>query len=144
MKGGEGFALQGRSIMAGFRAAGYRAFGTGAAQWFDPETPTGLNLTGDFEDFFYPGNTWSLGRQLSWLGERVAAARRPVFAFLNIGETHVPYYFEGAPWDRADNPCQPYNPRNRAMCAASGSAFAWSMSMPVSGRCSPPFPPRRW
>ena len=29
--------------------------------------------------------------------------------FLNVGETHVPYYHEGAPWDRHVNPCQPFD-----------------------------------
>ncbi|MGB6698520.1 MAG: sulfatase-like hydrolase/transferase, partial [Methylocella sp.] len=37
---------------------------------------------------------------------------RPVFLFLNVGETHVPYFFKDAPWDRGYNPCVPFGSNN--------------------------------
>ena len=37
-----------------------------------------------------------------------------MFAFLNVGETHVPYYYDGAPWHPADNPCIPFSDGNDA------------------------------
>ena len=33
---------------------------------------------------------------------------QPLFLFLNVGETHVPYWHAGALWDRQDNPCVPF------------------------------------
>lgn len=109
------FMLEGRTIIDGFRRRGFAAVGTGAVGWFDPKLPTGTILTRDFEQFFYPGDTWSVARQVDWLlGQIEEAAGRPVFAFLNIGETHVPYYHEGAPWDRRTNPCVPFSDENDA------------------------------
>ena len=106
----EEFQLQGPSIIEGFRRQGYRTIGSGAVGWFDPATETGRCLTDEFERFFYPGSTWQLAEQLAW----VAAQRRdvppnqPLLVFLNVGETHVPYWHAGALWDREDNPCVPF------------------------------------
>lgn len=114
-KGDEGFQLQGRSVMDGFRHRGYAVLGSGAVQWFDPATATGELLTADFDEFFFPGTTWSLPRQLEWIEARLAAfGDRPVFLFLNIGETHAPYYHEGAPWSADDNPCIPFQTTDRS------------------------------
>jgi len=114
-KGGEGFTLEGRNIIEGFKRLGYLALGTGAVGWFDPGTPTSQLLIGDFDEFFYPGDSWSLGRQLAWIDHRLeSSSGRPVFLFLNIGETHVPYYHEGAPWMREDNPCVPFQTVDRS------------------------------
>lgn len=114
-KGREGFALEGRSIMEGFRREGYVVLGSGAVEWFNPFSPTGRLLTSDFDEFFFPGNTWSLPRQLEWAQARLAhLAHQPVFLFLNIGETHVPYYHEGACWAAHDNPCIPFQMQDRS------------------------------
>jgi hypothetical protein len=114
-KGGEGFVLEGGSILEGFKRLGYATLGSGALAWFDPSTPASRLLIGEFEEFFYPGNPWSLRRQVSWLEEQLARrAGSPVFAFLNVGETHVPYYYEGAPWDPGDSPCLPFQNVDRS------------------------------
>lgn len=114
-KGGEGFVLRGRSIMDGFNKLGYRTIGTGAVGWFDPSSPTGKLLSADFKKFYYPGNGYSLDWQLSWIESQLRAARgKPVFVFLNIGETHVPYYYKGASWSEHDNPCQPFQEDDRS------------------------------
>ena len=113
-KGTEAYELSGANIVEGFRNLGYRAIGSGAVGWFDPDTPTGRHLTQSFEDFFYPGNPYSLGRQLAWLTERLAEEPGDVFAFLNVGETHVPYWHEGAPWAASDNPCEPFQEIDRS------------------------------
>lgn len=39
---------------------------------------------------------------------------RPAFLFMNLGETHVPYYHEGAPWSPDRNPCIPFGADNDA------------------------------
>jgi hypothetical protein len=100
--------LSGRNIVDGFRKKGYLTVGSGAAEWFNPERASGGHLSADFERFQYAGNTFSLARQVEWILAQVQSTRRPTFTFLNVGETHTPYYFQGAPWDRAYNPCVPF------------------------------------
>jgi hypothetical protein len=110
--GREFVRLEGRSIMEGFARLGFVTVGTGAVGWFDPASPTGRLLTGDFDAFHYAGG---LREQLAFIDERLAAVGdKPVFVFLNVGETHVPYHFEGAPWDREVNPCRPFADDNDA------------------------------
>jgi hypothetical protein len=113
-KGREHIVLEGRSIIDGYKRKGFLAVGSGAAAWFDPATDTGRLLSQDFDAFYYPGNTWSAGKQVAWLLEQIASTGRPVLVFLNCGETHVPYYHEGATWDRNHNPCIPFASTNDA------------------------------
>lgn len=113
-KGSEFITLKGPNVIAGLRRLGYKAFGSGAVGWFDPATETGKLLTKDFDEFYFPGDTFSLKKQLGWMGEKLKTSTQPVFAFLNIGETHVPYYHEGASWDPSNNPCVPFSDGNNA------------------------------
>ena len=109
----EAFALMGRTIIEGFNNAGYVTLGTGAVDWFDTKTASGRALVEDFADFHFARRD-GVRSQVEWLADRVrGAGERPVFAFLNVGETHVPYWYEGAPWSRADNPCVPFGATNR-------------------------------
>ncbi len=105
-----GFQLDGNNIIEGFRRSGYATIGSGAVDWFNNLTETGSVLTTPFDDFFFSGNTWSLEKQLSWLDSRLAKipSDQSKFVFLNIGETHVPYWHEGASWDRWPSPCVPF------------------------------------
>lgn len=110
------FRLPGPSIIVGFSRLGYATVGTGAVRWFDPQTETGKVLAEPFEHFFYPGNTYSLLKQLNWILNCLETiGDRPAFVFLNVGETHTPYYFEGAPWSFADNPCVPFQRVDRSL-----------------------------
>ncbi len=114
-KGGEGFTLEGKNIIEGFKRLGYLTLGSGAVSWFDPNTPAAQLLISEFDEFFYAGNYWSLRRQLAWIDQQLARhSRSPVFLFLNVGETHVPYYHEGAPWSSDDNPCIPFQTVDRS------------------------------
>jgi len=123
MSGGghRGFAapwleLEGRNLIDGFRRRGYRTIGTGAVGWFDPATDTGRMLTADFERFHYAGGP-HFRAQREFLLAEIAKARSdgvPVFAFANVGETHVPYWHEGATWSDAVNPCVPFGTANDA------------------------------
>jgi hypothetical protein len=106
--------LKGPNIIVGLRRLGYKAFGTGAVAWFNTDTETGRQLTKDFDEFYYSRNTFSLAKQLDWLSGKLKYTKRPLLVFLNIGETHVPYYYEGAPWERSDNPCVPFSDKNDA------------------------------
>ena len=107
------FQLVGRNIIEGFANLGYVTIGTGAVSWFDTSTSTGLVLTESFDHFFYSGNTWSLRKQLLWIDRTLSSIpgssqRVNRFVFLNIGETHVPYWHEEASWSRAPSPCIPF------------------------------------
>jgi hypothetical protein len=109
------FILEGRSIIEGFNRLGYQTIGSGAVRWFDPQTPTGGQLIQDFSEFYYSDVSWNLSGQLDWIQNKIdEAGERPVFVFLNIGETHTPYFFGGAPWDANDNPCLPFQCIDRA------------------------------
>ena len=106
----EGFCLEGSNLIEGFRQSGYRTIGSGAVDWFNPATETGAVLGAPFERFHFAGNTWSLQQQLSWIENELADAlpEQPIFCFINIGETHVPYWHEEATWERWPSPCIPF------------------------------------
>jgi hypothetical protein len=110
------FLLNGRTIVEGFRNQGYLCLGTGAVRWFNPATPAGQSLTEDFDEFLYlPSPDISL--QVEWILEKAFLSsknEKPVFAFLNAGETHVPYWHPGASWDRSYNPAEAFGSNNNA------------------------------
>jgi hypothetical protein len=124
-------ALEGRNIIDGFKKRGFLTVGSGAMGWFNPERETSQPLIQDFEHYWYAGNGRSLRKQLNfirgalaaggangvkkWFGKSDPAGKgRPAFVFLNVGETHVPYWHEGADWDRKFNPCLPFADTNDA------------------------------
>ena len=126
-RGQEYFLLEGRNIVDGFNRRGVRTIGTGAVGWFNTKTETAQNLVADFQEFYYPGDpcvTWTLGKQLAWLQNQLSEDSSPTFVFLNIGETHVPYYYEGAPWSAEDNPCIPFGDNNDAEVARQRQTLA--------------------
>ena len=98
------------AIYTSFRELGYHTIGSGAVAWFDQSTPTGSVLSEPFDEFWYSGHTSNLRVQLSWLFNQIDlyGHSRPVFVFLNVGETHVPYWHEGASWDQWPSPCIPF------------------------------------
>ena len=108
--GGDAFELDGANIIEGFRRLGYHTIGTGAVAWFDQTTPTGSVLSAPFDQFWYSKNTWNLNAQLSWLFQEIERLKteQPLFVFLNVGETHVPYWHEGAGWEKWPSPCVPF------------------------------------
>lgn len=76
-----------RSIVAAFRRLGFQTVGTGAMEWFRQET-----LCEDFARFRFTGT--DAGAQIAYiLGELDVA--KPFFAFVNFGETHSPFAYEG-------------------------------------------------
>lgn len=124
---GDIFLLEGRSIVEGFGRLGYRTLGTGAVDWFDTATPTARVLTEDFQLFRYVRGPGALPDQLSWLEEEMAS--RPTFCFVNVGETHVPYWHPGAPWSPRQNPCVPFGGRQNdaGLCRERQAAcLVWS------------------
>ena len=119
--GEQSFRLGGANMVEGFRQQGYLTLGSGAVDWFNTASETGAVLAQPFEHFQFAGNTWSLQCQLAWLEQRLVAAPadQPRFVFLNVGETHVPYWHEGASWERWPSPCVPFGDQN---CSAVESA----------------------
>jgi len=111
--------LTGRTIVQGFRRRGYRTIGSASMRWFNPESDASKPLIEDFQDFYYVGPNVGSGvgveGQVTFVQRSIDRARgRPVFVFLNVGETHTPYYHTGAPWDPTVNPCQPFGQDNDA------------------------------
>ncbi len=108
--GEDAFELIGSNIIEGFSNLGYYTIGTGAVAWFDQNTPTGAVLTSPFDQFWYSGQTWKLRSQLSWIFRKLSLQEphQPIFLFLNIGETHVPYWHEDADWEPWPSPCVPF------------------------------------
>jgi membrane-anchored protein YejM (alkaline phosphatase superfamily) len=107
--------LEGTNIIDGLNRLGYTTLGTAAVGWFDSSTATGRHLSKNFQKFFYcPDRPFSFLKQLDWLNDNLNAESKPVFCFMNIGETHVPYYYNGAPWSYEDNPCVPFSDTNNA------------------------------
>jgi sulfatase-like protein len=104
--------LEGANIIEGLKRLDYFTLGSGAVNWFNPQTETGRYLSRDFDHFYFPGNYFLLKKQLAWISDNLRHSKQPVFVFLNIGETHVPYYYEGAPWNPDDNPCIPFSETN--------------------------------
>ena len=133
----EGFSLEGANVIEGFRRSGYRTIGSGAVSWFDPSNATGAVLGAPFDRFHFAGNTWSLAAQLAWLDAEMdsAPAGQPIFLFLNVGETHVPYWHEEAPWPRDPSPCIPFG---GGTCSARESARRQRACLEwVDGRLAP-------
>jgi hypothetical protein len=108
--------LHGRNIVEGFKKLGYRTIGSGGVGWFDPSLPTAQVLVADFNDFYYHGSPYSVRSQVEHVISEIEKlrGRKPVFCFLNVAETHVPYYHEGAAWAADVNPCQPFSEDNDA------------------------------
>ena len=108
--GEQSFRLEGANMIEGFRRQGYCTIGSGAVDWFNTASETGSVLARPFEHFHFAGNTWSLANQLLWIDECLAQAssEQPRFVFLNVGETHVPYWHKGADWERWPSPCVPF------------------------------------
>lgn len=113
-KGGALFVLDGWNIIEGFKRRGYATFGSGGVGWFDDTTKPGRVLSRDFEEFYFPGRYRYCRQQVDWLVDRIDDTDRPVFAFLNVGETHIPYWHEGAEWSFDENPCRPFTRGNDA------------------------------
>lgn len=112
--GEAGFTVQGRDLIDGFQAAGYRTLGTAAMAWFDPASRVSRTLIQGFEEFSYVAYA-GVRRQVAWAEAMLTRHRgEDVFLFVNVGETHVPYHHEGAPWRFDDNPCLPYQSDDRS------------------------------
>jgi membrane-anchored protein YejM (alkaline phosphatase superfamily) len=85
------FPLGQGNVVNGFRRRGYATLGVAAMDWFRDAA----ELRQGFERFEVTG-VGAL-RQNQWLERMLKkhAARRPCFAFVNYGETHSPFHFEG-------------------------------------------------
>lgn len=76
------------SLFDGLRADGYRIIGCGAMNWFKQGS-----LTRGFDDFRFTGT--AADEQVDFILARISDLAGPFFAFINFGETHYPYDYEG-------------------------------------------------
>jgi len=76
-----------RSLIHAFRAAGYQTVGAGAMNWFRQAT-----LTDAFSKFLFTGT--NANSQIDFLFSEIDLTC-PFFGFINFGETHYPYSYEG-------------------------------------------------
>jgi len=95
--------LAGKNIVEGFRRLGYATVGSGAVSWFDPVLPAGRYLCEGFEYYsFFHGpkhaSHASARQQIDWARSTLEAIQRPYFLFLNFGETHHRFVYEGCEW----------------------------------------------
>jgi len=116
-----------KNVVDGYNRAGYVTFGTGAVPWFDTLEVSTAPLIGDFQDFYYPGDMFSLAKQLKFIHRKLDAVPQgvPFFGFINVGETHMPYWHEGADWSRDEHPCRRFNldgTNDAAACRARQAA----------------------
>ena len=96
-------SLDGSNIIEGFRRRGYTTVGTGAVSWFNPALAAGRYLTESFEHYrFFDGphnaSHASARRQVDWVQETLSRVSAPWFLFINFGETHHKFVYEGCPW----------------------------------------------
>ena len=113
-KGENSIVLEGENIAEGLSRRGYSCFAAAALGWFNPKTYTGSTLLRGFHEVLFRGKPFLVAEQVDWLLQKKKRAQRPVFAFLNVGETHVPYCFQNADWDHDYNPCVPFSQDNDA------------------------------
>ncbi len=109
--------LSGANIVDGLRRLGYLTVGTGAVGWFNPDVVTSRPLVSPFEKFFYngrPGGRFDVRQQVTFAMTQAENARQPLFLFMNIGETHIPYWHEGAAWEFDKGPCHAFADDNDA------------------------------
>ena len=76
-------------LVQGLQDEGYLTIGAGAMNWFRQKS-----LTSSFEKFSFTGT--DAERQIDFLLEHLDP-NRPFFGFINFGETHAPYTFQGQP-----------------------------------------------
>lgn len=88
VKNAEVAVISSTSFFDGLRKLNYRIFGCGAMNWFKQ-----ASLTSGFDEFLFTGT--DANSQVDFIISRVTPATSPFFAFINFGETHFPYVFEG-------------------------------------------------
>ena len=114
--------LNGRNIIEGFKRQGYTTVGTGAVSWFNPLLPAGRYLTESFDAFnFFEGphhaSHASARKQVDWAVCTLDGETAPWFLFVNFGETHHRFVYEGCDWYDA-----PFTYGDAAECKAKQRA----------------------
>jgi arylsulfatase A-like enzyme len=128
-----GIKLTGRNLIEGFKRHGYATIGAGAMSWFNPVLPAGKFLTEGFDYFFFRegpkhASHASARHQIEWALEVIAAVRRPYFLFINFGETHHRFVYEGCPWFD-----QPFAYGNAAECRRRQRACLEYLDTAIAG-----------
>lgn len=90
--------LEGPDIVRGFAALGYRTICIGGTGFFNQRTPLGSELPSRFDEAHWDPSLGvtdphSTENQVALALERLAAASRPVFLFVNVSALHQPNHF---------------------------------------------------
>ena len=105
------FVFEEANLVRALRARGYRTLCVGGVGFFDPSTPLGRTLTGDFEDVrfeaaFRVTEPDGLARQADAIAEHTGtlAPSERRFTLLNVSSLHQPncHYLPGATRDDRD------------------------------------------
>jgi len=90
------YRVPGRTIKHGFSRLGLPPLGSAGVMWFAPDVPTTAALLDGFEGFFFSSPFIDLQggapKQVDWMIRAVQEQARPCFVFLNLAETHSPYF----------------------------------------------------
>lgn len=109
-----------KSIIDGFNKLGYFTCGTAAMAWFR----SNHHLLEDWQEFEWTGI--DARRQIAWTRDCIARhSDRPFFAFLNLGETHSPYTFDGQGGSEGDAVAREH--RSRSGVGKENAAFDEAM-----------------
>jgi hypothetical protein len=134
-KGTEHVAVSGRNIVHGLRELGYMTFGTSGNEWFNPHVPSGQHLGLEFDRFFFCSQPQALVEQSAWLLDMLGSCNQPRFGFVNINETHVPYWYPGAPWLRDETHASRSQATMTRSSAAGGKSLASSTWTDCCSHC---------
>jgi len=103
--------VPGTNIIDGFNRLGFHTIGATAMSWFNDLLPTTKPLVSYFKDYLF--TYIDINAQVGFTASKIREHRDgPIFAFINAGETHVPYHYRGADWPITENPCVPFHDDN--------------------------------
>lgn len=80
--------LEGKNLIDAFNQSGFITIGTGGVNWFNINHPAHINCLDYFEHFQWFGAYIYGPTQVKWCLQMLEKIERPVFIFINFGETH--------------------------------------------------------
>lgn len=106
------------NIIDGFNRLGYFTCGTGAMAWFKRKH----DLQQDWQAWQWTGT--DARRQVDWVRDQLRShPEQPFFAFINFGETHFPYRFDGQTGLEGDSAARILGCQRTSMAAEQEHAF---------------------
>jgi membrane-anchored protein YejM (alkaline phosphatase superfamily) len=111
-----------RNIIEGFNQLGYFTCGTGAMAWFRRKP----DLQQDWQAWQWTGT--AARQQVDWITDQLRSRpEQPFFAFINFGETHFPYKFDGQAGLEGDSAARVLGCQRTTMAVEQEHAFDETM-----------------